>query len=77
VPLVRSSPVSVQVGPALAVLRGAERHLGRWLVLADVATKAGDLGPLNEATEKAQQGPSSARAAWSLVAWALSETRAS
>jgi hypothetical protein len=77
VPLVRSSPVPVNIGPALGVLRGAERHLGRWLVLADVATKAGDMGPLEEATQKAQQGPSSARAAWSLVAWALSETKAS
>ncbi len=77
VPLARSAPVPVHVGPALGVLRGAERHLGRWLVLADVAVKAGDLGPLEEAIAKSQVGPSSARAAWSLVAWALSETRAS
>ena len=77
VPLARSAPVPVHVGPALGVLRGAERHLGRWLVLADVAAKAGDLGPLEEAIAKSQVGPSSARAAWSLVAWALSETRAS
>ncbi len=77
VPLVRSAPVPVHIGPALAVLRGAERHLGRWLVLADVAAKAGDLGPLEEAIAKSLVGPSSARAAWSLVAWALSETRAS
>ncbi len=77
VPLARSAPIPVHVGPALGVLRGAERHLGRWLVLADVATKAGDLTPLQEATSKSQVGPSSARSAWSLVAWALSETRAS
>ena len=77
VPLARSAPIPVHIGPALAVLRGAERHLGRWLVLADVATKAGDLGPLEEAVAKSLVGPSSARAAWSLVAWALSETRAS
>jgi len=76
VPLARSAPVPVHVGPALAVLRGAERHLGRWLVLADVAAKAGDLSPLEEAISKSQVGPSSARAAWSLVAWALAETRA-
>jgi hypothetical protein len=75
VPLARSAPVPVHVGSALGVLRGAERHLGRWLVLADVAAKAGDLGPLEEATAKSLVGPSSARAAWSLVAWALSETR--
>ena len=77
VPLARSAPVPVHVAPALGVLRGAERHLGRWLVLADVAAKAGDLGPLEEAVAKSQVGPSSARAAWSLVAWALSETRSS
>ncbi|MFO0735678.1 MAG: hypothetical protein U0270_07355 [Labilithrix sp.] len=76
VPLTRGEPIPVFVGPALAVLRGAERHLGRWLVLADVATKAGDNGPLEEATQKASVGPTSARAAWSLVSWALSETRA-
>jgi hypothetical protein len=46
-------------------------------VLADVAAKAGDDGPLLEATQKAQVGPSSARAAWSLVGWALTQTRAS
>ncbi len=79
VPLARTAPASLRgvfVGPALSVLRGAERHLGRWLVLADVATKAGDMGPLEEATQKALVGPSSARAAWSLVKWALDETRA-
>ena len=34
--------------------------------------KAGDLTPLEEARTRAATGPSSARAAWSLVAWALS-----
>jgi hypothetical protein len=77
VPLARSAPIPVHVAPALSVLRGAERHLGRWLVLADVAVKAGDAGPWNEATEKAQVGPASARSAWALVAWALDQTRAS
>lgn len=76
VPLTRSEPIPPHVGPALAVLRGAERHLGRWLVLADVSTKAGDDQALNEAAQKAAVGPTSARAAWSLVSWALSETRA-
>lgn len=79
VPLARTAPASLRgvfVGPALGVLRGAERHLGRWLVLADVATKAGDTSALEEATQKATVGPSSARAAWSLVRWALEQTRA-
>lgn len=77
VPLARSAPIPVNVAPALGVLRSAERHLGRWLVLADVATKSGDPGPLEEATQKSLVGPTSARAAWSLVAWALTQTRAS
>src|SRR6202041_2496528 len=55
-------------GPALAVLRGAERHLGRWLVLAEVAAAAGDRGPLDEALTRANTGPSPARSAGSLVA---------
>jgi hypothetical protein len=76
VPLVRGVPVAVHVGPALAVLRGAERHLGRWLVLAEVAVKAGDMTPLEEARSRAIDGPGSSRAAWSLVAWALSEADA-
>jgi hypothetical protein len=76
VPLARALPIPVHVGPALAVLRGAERHLGRWLVLADVAVKAGDMSPLVEAETRAESGPQSSRAAWSLVAWALRETDA-
>jgi hypothetical protein len=78
VPLARSAPEpgSRGLSQALAVLRGAERHLGRWLVLAEVATKAGDDGPVNEAREKATIGPASARAAWSLVSWALTRTAA-
>jgi hypothetical protein len=77
VPLARSAPVPVVVGPALGVLRGAERHLGRWLVMADVAVRAGDRTPLDEALEKASAGPQSARGAWSLVAWALADASSS
>jgi hypothetical protein len=76
VPLVRSLPIAGNVGPALSVLRGAERHLGRWLVLAEVAVKAGDTTPLVEARSRAESGPTTSRAAWSLVAWALSGTEA-
>ena len=64
------------VGPALAVLRGAERHLGRWLLLAELAVRAGDPGPLEDARARASSGPSSSRAAWSLVTWALEQTDA-
>ncbi len=76
VPLVRAAPLAKQVGPALSVLRGAERHLGRWLVLAEIAVKAGDMTPLEEAQSRADGGPASSRAAWSLVAWALRQTDA-
>jgi hypothetical protein len=72
VPLTWSRPLTPAIGPALAVLREAERHLGRWLVLAEVAARVGDQGPLAEATERAAQGPISSRAAWAMVAWALS-----
>ncbi len=71
VPLVRAAPLPAAIAPALAVLRDAERHLGRWLVLAEIATRAGDVACRNEAHERAQSGPESARSAWSLVAWAL------
>jgi hypothetical protein len=60
-------------GRALEVLRGAERHLGRWLVLAEVAASAGDATPLDEALKRSSSGPSTARSAWSLVAWALEQ----
>jgi hypothetical protein len=76
VPLARGIPVPVYVGPALTVLRGAERHLGRWLVLGDVAVKAGDRTPIDEARSRADVGPVSSRAAWSLVLWALEQTAA-
>jgi hypothetical protein len=73
VPLLRHAAVPRQVAPALAVLRGAERHLGRWLVFGQIAARAGDPEPLGEASSRAEAGPASARAAWSMVAWALSD----
>jgi hypothetical protein len=71
VPLLWRAPMPVAIAPALAVLRDAERHLGRWLVLAEIAVRAGDPRPLDEARQRAREGPSSARAAWAMVAWAL------
>jgi hypothetical protein len=71
VPLAREGSAPVEIGRALGVLREAERHLGRWLVLAEVAKRAGDNTPLEEAKKKSQTGPESARSAWTLVAWAL------
>ena len=74
VPLTWSQPLSPAIGPALTVLREAERHLGRWLVLGEVATRAGDGAPLADATQRASEGASSSRAAWAMVVWALSST---
>jgi hypothetical protein len=71
-PLLRVAPLDRVVTPALAVLREAERHLGRWLLLAELAVRAGDEAPRLHAEELARQGPVSARSAWSLAAWALS-----
>jgi hypothetical protein len=73
VPLLRGAPLPKSIAPALAVLRDAERHLGRWLVFGEIASRAGDAAPLQEARDRASTGPSSARAAWALVAWALEE----
>lgn len=55
----------------LALLRDAERHLGRWLILAELGARAGDERPLLEARERAIDAPASARLAWALVVWAL------
>lgn len=60
-----------EIAPALGVLRDAERHLGRWLLLGEVAARAGDSKPLAQAAQRARSGPESARNAWLLVAWAL------
>lgn len=60
---------------ALHVLRGSERHLGRWLVMAEIAHHGGDDRGLKEAIERTSTGPDSSRAAWALVAWALDEKR--
>lgn len=73
VPMARAKPMPVAIAPALGVLREAERHLGRWLVLAEVAARAGDKMPCDDASARAIRGPQSSRGAWSLVAWALAD----
>jgi hypothetical protein len=70
-PLVNGPTLHVASAPGLAVLRDSERHLGRWLVLGEVAARAGDGGPLREAGERSSKGPQSAQAAWGFLAWAL------
>jgi hypothetical protein len=59
------------LAPALAALRGAERHLGRWLLLAELGVRWGDDEALAEAEREAATGPAATRSAWTLVAWAL------
>jgi hypothetical protein len=74
VPLLKTKPsLPRSMAPALSVLRSAERHLGRWLVLAELATLAGDEEPLAEARAHARSGSTRSRAAWALAAWALQD----
>jgi len=72
-PLLGAKTLPRGIAPALAVLREAERHLGRWLVLAEMSVRCGDPLPRAQAHDRAQAGPESARAAWSMVHWALLE----
>ena len=59
------------LAPAFAALRGAERHLGRWLLLAELGARAGDTLPFGEAKREAAAASLGARPAWDLVGWAL------
>jgi hypothetical protein len=70
-----SEKACAAMGDALHVLRGSERHLGRWLVMAEIAHRGGDERPMKEAIERTSTGPDSSRAAWALVAWALEPSR--
>lgn len=63
------------LGDAMVVLRGSERHLGRWLLMAELAHRGADPRPLKEASERTSTGPDSSRAAWCLVVWALDPSR--
>jgi hypothetical protein len=56
---------------ALAALRGAERHLGRWLLLAELGQRSGDARALADAKREASSGSAGTRPAWALVTWAL------
>lgn len=67
VPLLWRPPMPSAASSALAVLRGAERHLGRWLVLAELGRRAGDASAHAEAQARA----SGTRTAWGLAAWSL------
>ncbi|MDW8249302.1 MAG: hypothetical protein RMJ98_08375, partial [Myxococcales bacterium] len=60
------------LAPALVILRDADRHLGRWLLLGELAVRAGDTTSRLHAQRLARKGPVSARGAWTLADWALS-----
>ncbi len=62
------------IAASLGVLRCAERHLGRWLVMGQVAVRSGDRTPIEEADDRALRGIQSSRPAWSLVSWRLRGT---
>ncbi len=76
VPLLWEAPLPAPVAPALALLRDAERHLGRWLLMAELGQRAGDVRVALEAEAHTKEGPASARQAWTLVHWALAPERA-
>ncbi|MCC6214027.1 MAG: hypothetical protein IT376_04115 [Polyangiaceae bacterium] len=71
VPLRDAGGVVPSLVEALAVLRDTERHIGRWLVLAELASRAGDAAPGREAAARSHEGADSARTAWAYAAWAL------
>jgi hypothetical protein len=75
-PLVRYGKKTAGGAAAFAVLRDTERHLGRWLCLAESAVLCGDETVGAEALAQAKQGATGARLGWNLIAWALNPERA-
>lgn len=71
VPLLWRPPLPSAARAPLSVLRGAERHIGRWLVLAELGRRAGDEEARAEAEERAGKGSRGAQSAWGLAAWSL------
>lgn len=71
VPLLDGPALATSAAAHLSILRDAERHLGRWLALAELEHRAGGASPLREADTRARTGPSSTRVSWALLAWAL------
>lgn len=71
VPLLWRPALPSAARPAMSVLRSAERHIGRWLVLAELGRRAGDGSAPDEAQERALQGSRGTRTAWGLAAWSL------
>ena len=70
-PLLWRPPLPQGASRGLSVLRQSERHIGRWLVLAEIGSRSGDFGAAKQARGLSQVGSASSRAAWALVCWAL------
>jgi hypothetical protein len=71
VPLLWRPPLPSAASGALSVLRGAERNIGRWLVLAELGRRAGDVSAQAEAEARASRGSRGTQTAWGLAAWSL------
>jgi hypothetical protein len=63
------------LAPALAPLRTAERHTGRWLRLGELGVLAGDEAPIVEARQARDRATGAARTTWQVIAWILSALR--
>ncbi len=74
VPLLWRPALPTAARASISVLRGAERHIGRWLVLAELGRRAGDGSAPEEAQERAGKGSRGTRTAWGLAAWSLGGT---
>ncbi len=70
-PLLWRPPLPPGIVRGLAVLRASERHIGRWLVLAEIGSRSGDRSAAKQARGLGESGTASSRAAWALVCWAL------
>ncbi len=73
--LMRRQAIPAAVGPALRVLRAAERHLGRWLALAEIEVRAGEYAALDEAKSRLDSASASGRGSWQLMVWALEHAK--
>jgi hypothetical protein len=73
--LAQLSALPKAVGPALLVLRAAERHLGRWLAMAEVEVRAGEFAAIDEARARLDSASTSGRGSWQLMVWALEAAR--
>ena len=70
-PLLRRRRRVTAATAALNILRDSERHLGRWLCIAELVQLSGCESGRTQSAQLATVGPASARSAWGFVGWAL------